>query len=130
MAVVLEKQIAAAHCRDEQIGVSVVIDVRKSSRDADAARHAYACFRRNVPELAATQVLPKLVPAGLAYEIDVVQSIAVHIRDGDSVSVVIMSFLIVACRIVDDVIHEGDSALRKPVLKLKLIKHLELIDGL
>ena len=71
---------------------------RKGSGDADAAGHAHARFRRNVLELAAAQVLPKLVAAGLAYKVDVVQPVAVHVRDGDSVSVIVVRRLIVACR--------------------------------
>src|SRR5271166_1664336 len=129
VAVVFEKHIAATHGGNEQIGVSVVIDVSKSGGDADAARHADACFLRDVLEFASAQVLPKLVPAGLADEVDVVQPITVYVRYSDSGSVVIVRRLIVSGRVVDDAIHEGDSALLKLIFELKLIEHLKLIDG-
>src|ERR1022692_2226135 len=72
---------------------------------------------------------PTPASACLAYEVDVVQPIAVYVRDSDSVSVVVVGRLIVACRVIDDAIHEGDSALLELIFKLKLIEHLELIDG-
>jgi len=72
VAVVFEEQIAAAHGGHEQVGVTVVIDVRKSGGDADKPRDAYARLRGDVLELAAAKILPKLVAAGLAQEVDVV----------------------------------------------------------
>ena len=127
MAVVLEQHVAAAHRGDEQVRVAVVVDVRERRAHADAAGQSDTRLAGDVPELAAAQVLPQLVPAHLVRKVDVVQSVAVHVGDGDAVAVVVVNLFIRLAGVVDDAVDEGDSALLYAIGELELVKHLELV---
>ena len=99
-----------------------VTPMRSAQRDAR--------FLRDVPELAAAEVLPELVAAELVHEVDVVEAVAVDVRDGDAVSVVVVHRLVDSARIVDDVVHERDAALLHAVGELEMVEDIELVDRL
>ena len=54
---------------------------------------------------------PQLIAARLTEEIDVEQTVAVDVRDGDAVSVVVVRRLVGAAGIVHDAVLERDAAL-------------------
>ena len=102
--------VAAADRRDEQILVAVVVDVGERRRDADAVGSAtpasFVMFRnRPLPE-----ILPELVAADLVDEVDVVEAVAVDVRDRDAGAVVVVNGLVVLAGVVDDPVHERDAA--------------------
>ena len=56
LAIVLEQHVAAAHGRDVEIGIAVVVDVGEGRRHADLAVHRNAGRSRDVLELAAAKI--------------------------------------------------------------------------
>ena len=110
VAVVLKQNVAAADRGDEQILVAVVVDIRERRGHADAAGQSDAGFLRDVPELATAQVFPEFVAAELIHEIDVVQAIAIDVRDRDAVAMVVVAHPHVLGDVVNGVVDEGDPA--------------------
>ena len=53
---------------------------------------------------AAAEVLPQLVAADLVDEVDVVQPVAVDVRDGDAVTVIVVDRLVMLAGVFDDVV--------------------------
>ena len=129
VSVVLEQHIAAAYRGDEQILIAVVVDVGERGGDADSAGQPDARLLRDVPEPASAQILPQLVAADLVDEVDVVQTVAVDVRHGDAVAVIVVDRLVVLARVVDDVVNEGDAAFLDPVGELELVEDSELVRG-
>jgi hypothetical protein len=86
VAFILKEHVAAADGGYKQILVAVIVNVSESRALADAPGHADARFLCDVLELAIAQVLPELVASDLVQEVDVVQSVAVDIRNRFSVN--------------------------------------------
>src|SRR4051812_46939217 len=93
--VVLEQRVAAAHGRDEQILVPIVVDVGKRGGDADPVGQSDTRFRGDVLELSAAQISPQLVAADLIHEVHVVQPVAVNVGDNNAVAVIVVHRLVV-----------------------------------
>ena len=62
--------------------------------DADAIGQRDAGLLRDVPELAAAEILPELAAGELVDEIDVFEPVAVHIGHRDAVAVVVVHGLV------------------------------------
>src|SRR5439155_17293909 len=99
---------------------AVVVDVGERRGDADPARHADARLASDVRKAAAAGVLPELVSADLVDEVDVVEAVAVDIGYGDAGAMVVVDRFVVEAGILDDVVHEGDTAVLQPVGELKV----------
>src|SRR5579863_9656271 len=114
-AVILEQHVSAQDRRDEEVLITVIVDIGERSGYADPIRQANSSILRDVPELAATEILPEFVAANLIQKVDVVESIAIDIGNRDAISVVVVGRLVVPGCVVDDMVDEGDSTLFKLV---------------
>ena len=112
---------------DEQILIAVVVRVGKRGGDADPIWQSDARFRRDVLEPSSAEILPQLVAADLIHEVDVVQPVAVDVRHGDTVAVIVVDRFVVLAGVLDDVVLEGDAAVFDPVGELELVEDLELV---
>src|SRR5580765_3467294 len=130
VAVVLEQRVATANRRDEQIFIAVVVGIGERGRHADSIWQRDAGLAGDVLEPAPAQIPPELVAADLVDEVDVVQAIAVDVRNRDAGTVIVMNGLVVLAGVFDDPVHERDAAGRLTVAELKLVKHLESAGGL
>jgi len=126
VTIVLKKDIAAQDGADKEIRMSRIIHVGERGAYADTIRETDSSLLGNIPELTASQILPQLISADLVYKIDVVQAISVDVGNGKPGSVVIMNRQVLGTGIHCHVVHEGDAALFELVLKVKVVKHLEL----
>ena len=129
VAVVLEQHVAAAYGGDEQILIAVVVDVGERSRDADRSASptpASAVMSLNRPP---PRFFQSCVAADLVDEVDVEQPVAVDVRHGDAVAVVVVDRLVVLAGVVDDVVDEGDAAFAGPVGELEVVEDSELVRG-
>src|SRR5215469_6215065 len=126
MAIVFEQSISTANCSYKQILIAIVVNIGKCRGHTDSAGQPDSSFLRDVLELAVPQVLPKLVPAHLIDEVDVVQAVAVDIGHRHPTSMVIVAHTHVFCDVIQGLIFESDSAFFDPVLELELMEHLEL----
>ena len=124
--VVFEEEVAAADGRDEEVLVAVVVGVREGGRDAHAVRQGHARLARDVPEAAVPDVLPELVAAELVDEVDVDETVAVHVGRGDPVAVVVVDGLVEQARVVHDPVQKRDAALLLPVREPEAVKDAEL----
>ena len=127
-AVVLEEHVTAAHGRHVEIRVAVVVDVGKRRGHADAALDGHARRLGDVAKFPVAEILPELVAAELADEVDVGEAVSVDVGDDDSVAMVVVIGLVELPRIVGRLVRERDPALRLLVGELKLIKDSELSD--
>lgn len=82
--IVVKQNVAAANRGYEQVLIPVIVDVRKSGRHADAVWQADPGFLSDVLEVAPAQVLPQLIPTHLIHEVNVVEPVAIHVRDASS----------------------------------------------
>src|SRR2546423_1546258 len=94
VAVVLEEDVATTDRRHEQILIAVVVDVGERSGDPDAIGEPDAGFGGDVAKSSATKVLPELVAAELVDEIDVFESIAIHVCHGNAGAVIVVDQLV------------------------------------
>ncbi len=129
VAVVVEQDIAAAHGGDEEVRETVVINVRKSSADADPAGQADAGFLGDVLEFSTAEILPELVAADLVDEINVVEAVAINVSNGDAGAVVVVIGAHVAGNVVHGVVDESNAALFEFVGEVKLVEDFELFFG-
>src|ERR1051325_1975648 len=88
---VLEQDIAHLHGRHKEIGITVIIDVRKRCRHMDASLQTNTCFRGNILEAAVPQISPELIGPELVDEVNVQESVTVHIGHGEPVPMVVMN---------------------------------------
>ena len=94
LAVVLEQCISAANGRDEETLVAIVVNIGEGGCHADTAGQCDACFLRDVLKLTAAEAFPEFISANLIHKVEVVQAIAVDIRNRDSAAVIIVSFIL------------------------------------
>ena len=116
--------------RDEEILVAVVVDIGERRRDADPVRQSDAGLPGDVLKPPAAGILPELVAADLIHEVDIVQPVAIDVRDGDAGAVIVVHGLVVFARVVDDAMNERDAAGFELVAELKVVGHLRTIHGL
>ncbi len=121
--------VAMAHGGDEEVRRAVVVDVDEGGGDADLVLHGHAGFGGDVLELAVAEVLPELVLAELGDEVDVEQAVAVDVRHGDAVAVVVVHRLVGAAAVVGLLVAEGDAALGLPVGELEFMEDADLAGG-
>src|SRR6476646_3020503 len=86
VAVVLEQHVAAAHRRDEQVGVPVVVDVRERGGDADFPGDTHYGGRRDGLKLPASETFPQLIAAHLVDEVEVNHTVPIDVRNREPVS--------------------------------------------
>jgi len=121
--VVLEEHVAAAHRRDVQIRMAVVVDVGKRRGYGDLARDPDAGGLRDVLEPAAAEIPPQLIAADLTREIHVEEAVAVDVRDRDAVPVIVVDGLVRLARVGDDVVLERDAALGEAIGELEIVEN-------
>ncbi len=120
--IVLEEHVAAADGRHVEVWVTVVIDVGKRRGRADAALDRHACRRRDVFKAPAPEVSPQLIAARLTEEIDVQQTVAVYVGDGDAIPMVVVRRLVGTPRVVHDAVLERDAAGAQSIGELKIME--------
>jgi len=119
VAVVLEQDVSHLDRGDIEVRVAVVVDVGEGTCDAHAIRQCDSSRLGDVLEPPIAQVSPQLVPAELGREVDVEPAVAIHVRDGDPVSMVVVNGLVVVAPVVHDLVPEPDPALGETVLETK-----------
>src|SRR5437879_1045602 len=102
--------IAMTHGGYEEIGKAVVIDVGKRSAYRDLVRQSYACSLGDVLKFSTACIAPKLVSPKLGGEINVQQTIAIHVGDGNSIAMIVMDRLVVLAGVLDDLMLEANVA--------------------
>src|SRR6185503_12479833 len=132
---VLEQPVPVTDRGDEEVGVTVVVDVGEGTGDADRVRHAEVRAIGDVLVAAAPRVAPQLAAAQLGDEVQVGTSVAIDIGAADSRPVIVMILLIGLPRVIDAAVHERDAARLAPVRELESMIHgrvggqLELLIG-
>ena len=129
VSVVFEEHVAAAHGRDVEIGVAVVVDVGERGRHAHLVGHRHAGRGGDVLERAPAEVSPELIAADLRHEIDVEQAVTIDVGDGEAVTVIVVRRLVRPSRVVDDPVLEGDAALGQPIDELKVVERRDARDA-
>src|SRR5580698_9236428 len=128
--IVLEKEYSTANGGDHEIQGAIILDVPKSRSHADEAGQRDAtCFRGNVLEFPLPQVLPQLIPADLVQKKNVVEPVAIHIRDCHRAAVVIVRRFVVLFLVIHGLIAKGNAALLYLVGKVKTVEDPELVLG-
>ena len=130
VAVVLEQHIAAAHRRDVEVGVTVVVDVRERGGDADLPGDTHSGGRRDVLKLPASETFPQLIAAHLVDEVDVNHTVPIDVRYREPVSMVVVRRLVRLSGIVDAPVPERDAALFEPIGELEVMERRDAPDAL
>ncbi len=128
--IILEHHIATANRGHVQVGVAIVVDVRERRGHADLARHRDSGLSGDVLKPAAPEILPELIAADLADEVNVEESIPVDVRYRDAVSVVVVSRLVRLSGIVDYPMFECNPAGRESIDELEIVKSRHAGHGL
>src|SRR3982751_2316787 len=119
---VLKEMIAVAHCRYEQIGIAVVVDVSERAADRDRVRHLQPGRFCDVSEPATALILPQLVGAELRDEVQIGQSVAIDVGRANTGAVIVVDELVSLARIVDHPVLEVDSALAHTISEPKVVQ--------
>jgi hypothetical protein len=127
VAVVDEESVSSPHRRHVEIRKAVVVDVDERGRHADAILERHPRRLGDVAKPSPAQVLPELAPAELVDEVDVLAPVAVDVRGGDPVPVVVVDRLVEPAGVVDDVVLERDAALRLAIRELEITDHTEIL---
>ena len=135
--VILEEVIAPPHGGGEKVGVAIVVGVREGSGHSDPVRQRDG-GRGDVAKLSPAQVAPQLVRTNLGGEVDVEQSVAIHIGHRDPVSVIVVHRLVVLAGVVHNPVQESNPARLHLVTELEVVKsadaprprHLQLLPAL
>ena len=130
VAVVLEQHVAAAHRRDVQVGVPVVVDVRERGGDADLPGDTHSGGRRDVLKLPASETFPQLIAAHLIDEVEVNHTVPIDVRYREAVSMVVVRRLVRLSSIVDAPVPERDAALFEPIGELEVMERRDALDAL
>ena len=112
-----------------EILVAIVVDVGEGGGDRDPARQTDAGLGGDVAEFPVSQVLPQLAAAHLAGEIEVHEPVAVHVRRGDAVAMVVVGRLVGPAGVFHDLVDEGDAALFNAIGEFEVDGDLELAGG-
>src|SRR6266404_8740299 len=83
-AQILEQHIPTADGGYKQIGVAIVVDIRKGSADTDFALQSDSRFGGDVFKLAVAEIAPQFVLTKLVDEINIGPAISINIRDGQT----------------------------------------------
>jgi hypothetical protein len=115
---ILEEAIPVSHCRDEEVRISIIVDVRERARDRDRVRHGEACLVGDIPKSSVPQIPPELAGAQLGGEVEIREAIAIHVGGAHAIPVIIVNELVGFTRVVYDAVLERDAAslslIRKP----------------
>ena len=84
VAQVFEKRIAHSHRRHVQVRQTIVVDIRKGGRHADAVLQSHAGGSGDVFKLAPAEISPELIPAQLIDKIDVRFPVPIDVSDGNT----------------------------------------------
>jgi len=123
-AKVLEQDVAIAHGGHDQVRVPIVVEVGKGHGDGHPSCDPYAGKGRDILELSAAQVSPQLVAANLIPEIEVDQTVAVHVRRRHARAVIIVDGLLGPARVIRHVVDERDAAFGLPVVEVEIMERL------
>ncbi len=129
LAVVHEEVVPLADGGDEEVRMTVVVDVGEGGGDADLVLEPHPGLRGDIAELAVAEVLPELVLAELGDEVDVEETVAVHVRHRQTVAVVVVDRLVEAGAVVRALAAEGDAALRQAIGELEVVEDADLLGG-
>jgi hypothetical protein len=111
-AVIFEEQIPSSHGGDEQVLVGIVIDICERGSHGDSTWRRHSRFRSHILKTAGAKVLPQLAGSGLVHKVDVRESVAIDIGDGQPVAVIVVNRLVGQAGVVHNPVHERDSACR------------------
>src|SRR5207247_1759009 len=103
---------------------SVVINVGERGGHADSIFQADSCFSRDVLKLAVAKVAPELISSKLVDEINVEQTVAIHVGHRHSGAMIVMNGLVIFPRVIDGAIFKADAALLVLIGELKVVKDL------
>src|SRR5437763_564721 len=124
MPEVLKQPIPMAHGRDEQVWITVVVDVGERAPHADRVGHAQPGSGGDVHEPAAADVFPELVGAELRHEIEIGETIAIDVRGAHAAPVVVVRELVGPAGVVDDPVLERDAAGPPVVREPEVVRHM------
>jgi len=113
-----------AHRRDEQIRVAVVIDVGERAPHADRVGHGQPGLGGDVHEPAAAGVFPELVGTELRHEIEIGETIAIHVRGAHAAPVVVVRQLVAPAGVVHDPVLKGDPAGLPLIRESEVVRHV------
>src|SRR4029079_3400415 len=116
---VFKEHIAASHGGDEQIRITIIIDVCEARRYTDPVFQPHASLLRDILEAPIAEVAPELVPAQLRHEINVLPPISIHIRHCKYALVIVMHRFVMLVRILHCMVRESNAALLDPIRKLE-----------
>lgn len=125
--VVLKENIPFIDGGDIKILVPTIVDITKGRSDADAAFHTHAGLLGDIFKFSIAEIPPQFVATELADKVNVVQSIAIHIGDGDAGAVVIVDGHVITRGVDGGVFTKSDSAFLELVGEMKSVEHLELV---
>src|SRR5438105_3743699 len=123
-AQISKKLIAHFHGGHEQIGFAVIVDVGERGRDRDFVGEANSGRGSNVLEFPAAEISPELTFAELIHEIQIELAVAINIRDGETIAVIIVNSQVILVRIIHGMMLETNPAFLIPILKLKPVKNI------
>jgi len=129
-SVVEEEGVPAPDRRHEEVRIAVVVDVGERRGHAHGIPHGHAGLIRDVLELALAVVAPELIASDLIGEVEVQETVAVHVGDGDAVAVVVVHRFVALAHVVHAAVHEVDSALVPPVGKPEVTEGRIRLRGL
>src|SRR5262245_28799852 len=115
--------------RYKQVRSTIAIDVGERGSYGDLIDKAHARQDRDVFEPAVAEIAPELVGAQLGGEINVREPVAVDIRDGKTVAVIIVDGLVVLPGIVHDVMFKADVTFREAINEPEIVERLAIPDG-
>jgi len=128
VSLIAEKSIPMPHPRHEQVWVPIVVDVAERRRHRNRVRHPDRSSFRDVLEPSAPQVSPELVRTQLGAEIQIRPPIAIDVRHGDTVPVVVMRGLVVASCVIHSPVLEPNPTGVHPIRESETAKGLESLD--
>jgi hypothetical protein len=91
------------------------------------AHHAPTPLGRHIAEAAPSDVLPELAATDLADEVEIRQSVAIHVGHRHAEPVIVMHRLVILRRVVDHATAEGDAGLGKTIGEPEVVKCADLI---
>ena len=92
------------------VGEADIVDISERRGHADTVTDEEACTFSNVLEFSTSQVAPEFVAANLIDKVDVEFVVVIHIRHNDAGAEIIVDSFESLARLIDDLVHEPDTA--------------------
>ena len=127
LAVILEHCVSVTNRRHKQVGIAVIIGIRKRGRNADAPQQRHPGLVGDVLKSAFPEIAPQLVPADLVYKIQIDQPVSIDIGGGQTVPVIVVVRHRSPGCIGNRPIHESNSARFNAVGEFKIVEDLQFV---